>query len=452
MGSSPTPDPPPSEVPLTGADCFLRAFDHEIRRTSGASHVSQLVLRLGPGFDVEIFRKLVEEAARAQPILRAPIGRRLGLAAPAYRVAAADGCALPEVAVHDVERAPDGDALPEVFFTRLNEPLSLRRGELLRFDAVRYAGGTAGTDLAMSWVHMLFDGAGSERFVTWLDETFRGERRVDELPDPGELEPREAAALSWSERGERATQWKRWMDGFAERPPRSLAGPLRRVRQDLRYDVLTLSSEQSERAVESAARRAGFLTPMLFYLAASIRAHHAVFRARGVDPGSYLVPLPVNMRPRGGEGAMFRTHVSLLWFHVPSEQVEDMDELVGALKELRLAAIRAGHVENAVCAMDFARFAPRRLYAHMARRGLGGELCSFFFAFTGDFLAGCERFLGAEIRNGFHVAPVPPSPGSCVAMSLRGGVLNATHVHQRDTLRAGEAAILREQLRADLLS
>ena len=149
---------------------------------------------------------------------------------------------------------------------------------------------------------------------------------------------------------------------------------------------------------------------------------------------------------------MFRTHVSLLWFHVPSEQVEDMGELVSALKEQRVAAIRAGHVGNAVCAMDFARYAPRRLYAHMARRGLGGELCSFFFAFTGDFLAGCERFLGAEIRNGFHVAPVPPSPGSCVAMSLRGGVLNATHVHQRDTMRAGEAAILREQLRADLLS
>ena len=63
MGSSPTPDPPPSEVPLTGADCFLRAFDHQTRRISGASHVSQHVLRLGPGYDVEIFRKLVEEAA-----------------------------------------------------------------------------------------------------------------------------------------------------------------------------------------------------------------------------------------------------------------------------------------------------------------------------------------------------------------------------------------------------
>ena len=55
-------------VPLTGADCFLRAFEAEVRRTAKASHLSQLVLRLGPGFDVEAFRRLVEEVSRANPI------------------------------------------------------------------------------------------------------------------------------------------------------------------------------------------------------------------------------------------------------------------------------------------------------------------------------------------------------------------------------------------------
>jgi hypothetical protein len=85
-------------VPLTGADGFLRAFDHEIRRTAGASHVSQLVLRLGPGFDPGIFAKLVEELASAQPIVRAPIGRRFGLGRPVYRTRAAARRPAPRVA------------------------------------------------------------------------------------------------------------------------------------------------------------------------------------------------------------------------------------------------------------------------------------------------------------------------------------------------------------------
>jgi len=190
---------------------------------------------------------------------------------------------------------------------------------------------------------------------------------------------------------------------------------------------------------------------MLFYLAAALRAHHAVFQARGVDPGSYVVPLPVNLRPKGGEGAVFRTHVSLIWFQAFPEQMEDLDGLVAALKAQRVAAIRAGQIENGVHAMDFARVAPRRLYTHMARRALGGELCSFFFAFTDAFLPGLQRFFAAPIADGFHVPPVPPSPGSCVAMSLRDGRLNVTHVHQRGVLSERELVIFRERLRADLL-
>jgi hypothetical protein len=436
-------------VPLTGADGFLRAFDHEIRRTAGASHVSQLVLRLGPGFDPGIFAKLVEELAGAQPIVRAPIGRRFGLGRPVYRTRAAARRPTPRVEVIDLP-GDESPPVPELFLRRLNEPISLRRGELLRFDVVRYAGGAAGTDLAASWAHLLFDGAGSERFVRWLDECYRGVQRPSALPDPGELSCRDEERPGMRERGERALAWQRWMDGFGTRPLRSLAGPLRRTRQALRYDVLTFSQGETERVVETASRRAGFLTPMLFYMAATIRAHHAVFRDRGVDPGSFVLPLPVNLRPKGREGAIFRTHTSLLWFQALPGQVDDFDALLATLKRQRVDAIRADHVENCVHAMDFALLAPRRLYTRMARAAQRGELCSCFFAYTGEFLGGQDRFLGAEIRNGFHVAPVPPSPGSCVAMSLFDGRLNVTHVFQEDAISDREREIFREQLRRDL--
>ena len=114
---------------------------------------------------------------------------------------------------------------------------------------------------------------------------------------------------------------------------------------------------------------------MLYYLAAAIRAHDAVFRARGVDARSYVVPLPVNMRPKGGEGALFRTHVSMLWFHVPAEIARDFDALLEALKAQRRDSIKAGLVEAGIAAMDYARFAPCAALrshgaAHVRRRAL----------------------------------------------------------------------------------
>src|SRR5687768_18383119 len=87
-------------IRLTGADGFLRAFDADTRRRNGASHLAQLVLRLGPGFDAEAFRAVLAETAAANPILRAPIRRRAGIGVPSYRTGAASDPGWPAFTVH----------------------------------------------------------------------------------------------------------------------------------------------------------------------------------------------------------------------------------------------------------------------------------------------------------------------------------------------------------------
>lgn len=443
-------------VGLTGADCFLRAFDFETRVWSRASHLSQLVLRLGPGFEPEALRDALARMARAQPILTAPIRRRAGLGPPLYRLDRGRRAPPPPLAVHTAETGA-GDAeqdaarpLPALFARRLNEVRSARRGELLRADAVRHPSGA--TDLAFTWLHMLFDGSGSERFVELLEACHQGTRGPEDVPEadrPG-APPDLALPPSSRERGRMAMDWQRHMTGLGALPTRSLAGPRRRVRQDLEVDLRGFPALASAAIRERAAGLAGFLTPMLFYLAASVRAHHAVLRARGTVPASYVVPLPVNLRPKGGEGGIFRTRVSMLWFQVRAELAEDLEALLAELKAQRRRAIREGQVECGVAAMDYARAAPAPLYAHMARRPLRGELCSFFFAWTDAFCPGLTHFFGAPVRDGFHAPSVPPSPGSSLVFSLRDERLNVTHVRQRGILDGAELARFRASLEADL--
>ena len=156
-----------ASVPLTGADCFLRAFDGEVRRLTGASHLSQLVLRLGPGFDPERLRAELASALAEAPILRAPIRRPRPFGRSGVRLARAAQAPPPVVEIAKDAggaRGPDGTRpIPPLFFERLNEVRAISRGELVRFDVVPYDGGAAGTDVAMTWLHMLFDGSGSER-------------------------------------------------------------------------------------------------------------------------------------------------------------------------------------------------------------------------------------------------------------------------------------------------
>jgi len=436
-------------LPLTGADCFLRAFDVQTRRWNGASHLAQVVLRLGPGFDPEAFRRTLASVVEANPILRAPIRRHWGVGAPVYRLDLAARAAPPAFALHEAAEAPAEGSVSPLLARRLDEVRSGRRGELLRVDAVRHPDGT---DLAFTWLHMLLDGAGSERFVQLLEACGRGERAPHAVPaaDRPGAPPDVALPASARERGALARSWQTWMTGLGRLDVRSPAGPLRRVRQTLACDRQTFEAEATARIRERAGALAGVLTPMIFYLAAAVRAHHAVLRKRGAETGSYVVPLPVDLRPKGSEGGIFRTRVSMVWFQVRTALADDLDALLAELAAQRRRAIREGRIAAGAAAMDFARYAPAGLYARMARRALGGELCSFFFAWTGEFCPGLERFFGAPVRDGFHAPSVPPSPGSSLIFSVRSGRLSVTHVRQRGVFTPDELVLLREQLERDL--
>ncbi|MCG8588805.1 MAG: hypothetical protein MJE66_05895 [Proteobacteria bacterium] len=435
---------------LTGADVFLRAFDGEARRFSGAGHLSQLVLRVGAGFRPAALRAALEAVSQAHPILRAPVRRR-GFGLPQFRCDRARYVAHPVLAEVrggvpslDAEGHPP---LPELFGERLNGVLALERGELLRCDVVHYDGaGPIRADVAFTWAHMLLDGSGSELFVSHLAAVDRGECQPGELPaaDP----PRETRPFR--EQADVARAWVQSMEPMKPHPPRSLAGPRRRAPQDLRVEWRRHSRGATERIVARAAEQAGFLTPVVFYMAAAVRAHHAVFRARGDVPESYVVPLPVNLRAKGQKGPVFQTHVSMLWFQVLAARADSLADVIDDLKQQRRRAIRDGAVEQGRVALDFIRFLPSPLYARMARSHFGGELASFFFAYTEEFLPGVDEFFGAPVEAGCHVPSVLASPGSSLLFSLRGGRLNATHVYQRGVLSEPERKILYAQLERDL--
>lgn len=437
-------------LPLTGADGFLHAFDLDTRRRNGASHLAQVVLRLGPGFDGDGFRSVLAEAAAANPILRAPIRRPLGVGAPGYQLDAGNPD-WPRFTVHEAPASQSAwPALPTLFHERLNEVRRSRRGELLRVDAVPRGGEHPGTDLAFTWVHMLLDGAGSERFVNFLEARRRGLAPPVPPADLPGSPPEVALPALARDRGAMAMRWQRGMQGLGAMPTRSLAGPARRLPQQLVYDVHGFGEEESGEIFGRAAAQAGFLTPMLFYVAAGIRAHDAVLRMRGTVPESYVVPLPVDLRPKGGEGGVFRTRVSMIWLQVRSERARELGTLLEDLKAVRRQAIRDRQVENGVAAMAYALRAPSWLYARMTRRTLHGELCTFFFGWTASFCDGLDHFFGAELIDGFHAPSVPPSPGSGLVFSRFGERLNVTHVRQHGVASESELGLFRDTLRGDL--
>ena len=74
----------------------------------------------------------------------------------------------------------------------------------------------------------------------------------------------------------------------------------------------------------------------------------------------------------------------------------------------------------------------------MARRTFGGELASFFFAYTAEFAATAESLCGAAILDAFHAPAVPASPGSALVFCQRGGDLDVSTCTRRGSIDAAE--------------
>ena len=412
---------------------------------NGAGHLAQLVLRLGHGFDSQAFHDLLRQVAETNPILRAPILRRFAVGLPEYRIDRAAPASTVEIEIHQPTERRENSP-PPVFEKRINSRLAARRGRLLTADIVPYTDGR--TDLALTWLHMLFDGSGSERFVEHLARC-SADSRIATGVEIGNVVFGKPHSIG--QRGNMASRWHAALVGDRTLRVSSPGGPIARRQQQLEYDWTRLTPAESKTVLARSAEYSGALTPMLFYLAAAIRAHQAVARHRGRLPGKWLVPLPVNLRKKGPTGEIFRTHVSLLWFHATPDDAKDLSTLVDVLKRQRREAIKGGLIEAGAAAMELARFAPSRLFTALARSDFDGELCSFFFAFTDEFAREARSLCGAPIESGSHVPSVPPSPGSSIVASLRDEQLTLTHIRQNNIMDDYELGLLRDTMLTDLL-
>ncbi len=439
---------------MTGAGNFLFGLELDARHFHGSSHRSQFVLRFDEGFDVGRCRSGIRTAFEEIPMLRASVERRWGdIAGPrVYRIHNQPPRSIPFF-VHD-ETNIGKQRLPlreqtTLYAPHLNtKPVAPKAGKIIRFDLYR---GRRACDLVITWLHFLLDGQGILNLVALLSR-LDGEDARSCSTDNNLSGERLFEVPSLPERLLIAKEWSGRMKALSDPPPGSPAGPVRTVPQDLGYNVIQPDGAVSENLRDSARKEAGFLTPMVFYLAISIRAHHQLFLERGDVPESYLVPVPVNFRDDESDFPVFRTHVSFFWFRVSPEDVEPRPELVRTLKEQRTEQIRHNFPRQMAIAMENNRYVPHWINRKLMRFQTGGELASFFFSYLDTVLPDVSSLFGGKLLDGYHAPGVPPSPGSSLIWGDGDGPLRLTHVYQKSAVDAGERELIQGQIRKEARS
>jgi hypothetical protein len=401
-------------------------------RSGQGRHVGVTVLELGEGFDAA---RLAEAAAKfggSQPILDARLHRGWPGAVPSWR----DGSG-PGVGVGCHSAGADWLALAE-------DRLQGRWPGRLRFDVVPRQ---AGAVVLMSWSHLLLDARGVELALA----------EVARLGgDPAAVAERESHALpfarsrSWREeiRAVRPFLQRYW--SLREHRVISPGGAPAREGQAC-FAVERFTAEETAAMKRRAEPVTGGIFALPWFLAVTMRAHAAVFRARGVGDGSLECTISVQGRKRGLRGPIFQNQVSQLFFALPLAGLSSAEAAARALQEQFAAMTRDRFDAAFIVMVDWMRRLPPPLYRRFLRREASGQLASFYHAHTGEFLPGLREFCGGVIADGWHIPSVAQPPGTGLFFSERGGRLTASLCWRDGAISASERALMLESLRADLL-
>jgi hypothetical protein len=432
------PDPAPGDVvrvPFTGCDAYFLAVEQMMERAGQGRHVGLSVAELGPEFD---FKRLTDACRRfsiSHPLLHAKISSRGFLGAPAWI------CKPPyrddAVAVFN---HPAGTDLQDLCERLLADPEEA-------FFQIHILPRDGGHWLVARWFHLLFDGRGAELALEEI-------ARLAENPnEPALLKASWGIPFSPPEKlWARIRHPRAFVDRHYEMKPfdfESLGGAKARVGKPL-FRVVAFSEKESAVIRRRAESFTGGIFHLPFFFAAATRAHAAVFKMRGSNPGSYYSPAPVQARKRWMRHPIFQNQVSVLFFKLTADEVRDFGTSVASLQAQFDRSVRAGVEHSFATMLWLMRRLPVSIYRRFLLADTGGQLTSFFQSHTGEFLAGAAKFCGAEVLNGWHIPTVSQPPGSGVFFNDQKGKLNATISWREGTLSEDEVGRLVETLIGDL--
>jgi hypothetical protein len=415
---------------LNGSDYLMLGFDHELRRRGFAGNSCQIVLELGATISPAALQQRLAALRNRYPILRA---RRGGLVRPQWKLPRHAEPAL-SIQVHDDE--PVNQRL-------FNEPLAIDLGELVRFDLVRRAGGRM--DLLFTWAHALMDAPAAEHFLAVVGR--------EDLPWPTAPSPApRKAMLRLTERCKLAWKNLYQIDQFCQAAPRSLGARHGSAPAWLHYRVIKFSAAETERVRANARQHCGVLGAAQFHAAAALLELHQLHQRLGCPSPSYILPVPIALRPKGTIEPLFSNQLTMLMTQFLPENLDSLASAVASLRAQTVEALRAGLCESSRLLTDLFRFLPLPIYMAILKRGLRGEICSLFYGNTAAVSPLLTSFMGAPIEDFIHVAAVTPSPGLGVIFYFFRGEMRVTVLRLATVLTDAEAAGFAAGLRARLLN
>jgi hypothetical protein len=297
--------------------------------------------------------------------------------------------------------AATADDVHRLLEAELAAAIDPRREPPLRFLAIDVGGGAAGV-LAMTWFHPLMDPRGGQNLLVHLSDLDGDDRAAGEPPPTFVSSWQDRRPLR--ERGRLARRSLEYMRTLAPVPPVSpgagLASP-----GPVRF------CQESFVEPDAGNGRGRLAREISWRLALVGKAMADLWRRRGLPPAPFLLPISVDLRPKGEPGPTFGNRLAFHFARFAPADTDDVAALARRLRGQMADAVRDGQIEANAVAMEFLHYRPLSTMLRALPWTASGEIFSFNCADLVDFPPRLARLLGRRVANAYHVPAVLPRPG-----------------------------------------
>ena len=382
---------------------------HEPWRRAGVSNNTTLVLHCDRPLDPARVREALDRFLDRCPWP----GARLGRAFPWGKLRWTAGARRTLVAptVHHREAAP-GEDLDRLVEAELNLAIDPYREAPLRLTVVDVAGEQGA--LILTWYHPRMDPRGGQNLLAELGglDAEDGTPTSQEPAAAGDAAPR-----SLSERGRIARKSLAYMRTLAPFP---LVSPGTQMTAPGRARFLRARFVERD----ADARPSRGTREISWRLAVVGKAMAELWRQRGLPDVPFLLPIAVDLRPKGEPGPTFGNVLAFHFARFRPSDTDDVPALARALRQQMADAVRDGQIEANAVAMEFLHYRPLSMMLRALPWTSHGELFSFNCADLAEVPPALACLFGRRVVNVYHAPCVPPRPGLGVFFNRYGGLHN----------------------------
>jgi len=388
-------------LPLRGADLVLVAMQALWKR-EGISNNTLMVVECEGGLEPERLRRALERFLDVCPWPAARLRRPFPWGALHWAVGERAALRTPPVRRR---RLDSSEAIQAELEAELNAPIDPRRESPVRFAILDGPSDSAGPQsaLVVTWFHPLMDPRGAQNLLTHLAHLDETDGRASG-PDAGSTFATEPDPRPLKERGRLGRSSQRYMRTLVPEPPVSpgtgLTSPGR-----VRFEHVGFVGD--EHGLDGARST----RDICWRLALVGRTMAELWRRRGLPDVPFLVPVSVDLRPKGEPGAMFGNVLAFHFARFKPSETADVDGLARRLRSQMTDALRDGQIDANAVAMEFLKYRPLSLMLRDLPGTARRETFSFNCADLGDFPPALEKLFGRRVVNAYHAPSVLPRPG-----------------------------------------